>query len=382
MIDIDTLDKVKLTEFLTRSLSVAEFQENKSNGYIQLLDNISSDAYGLSIDNEKELPNKYPEIAQGLSDDKRITDYQKEIAVLSKHRSSDLMPIIKYAGIGMALILVGMVFLWIADFGIPIISGLFTFVSSVIEIVGCFIFVWALYKGAIFAVNIYKRMKGLPNSFTAQEEQDKKDNIRKNQLIKEYNQLVYTDISESADKTKEAVAYLEDWKSQLSQLDTSSVACYGTLCDASQVYGSTAIIKRMLGYIEQHRAHDFETIANLAIQEIRQEKFHSEDIEMASSVRNDISQMNSNLTDLGEKLINKIDVNTALTKNATAAATAATAAAQNVQKEAEAARNAARAANSVAGAASRRATTANDQVTVLNKKLNQSQAELNKLKNQ
>ncbi|AWM74806.1 hypothetical protein [Lactobacillus kullabergensis] len=382
MIDIDTLDKVKLTEFLTRSLSVAEFQENKSNEYIQLLDNISSNAYGLCLDNEKELLNKYPEIAQGLSGDNRISNYQKEIAVLSKHRPSDLAPIIKYAGIGIALILVGSLPLWIADFRIPIISGLFTFVGSVIEIVGSFALVWALYKGAIFAVNIYKRMKGLPNSFTAQEEQDKKDNIRKNQLIKEYNQLVYTDISESADKTKEAVAYLEDWKSQLSQLDAASVACYGTLCSASQAYGSTAIINRMLGYINQHRAHDFETVANLAIQEIRQEKFHSEDIEMASSVSNDISQMNSNLTDLGEKLINKIDVNTALTKKATVAATTAAAAAQDVQKEAETAKKEARAANSVAGAASRQATAASDQAAVLNKKLDQSQAELNKLKNQ
>lgn len=309
MFDIDLLDKKQLPIFLNKALHVQNTKEQFQQRYIDSIDHNSRLIEGL-INSGKmdELKKNYPEVYTTFTQDKGIENIDKQIEKSKKKSWFSgwrliVICVVTYIALSLlSKLLYPLVVL--SDATAMIFGPIFRIVGFLAYIPLIVGFGYLLLAG----IQYYTRKT---NKFNNDDQKIKNEIVQANNNKKATTQSI---IAANVRQTKPVKNAMQEWQNALNNLPGNDVICYNEL---PKDYHDSMLINKMLRYLDQHRAHNFEDLANLMVKEIREDNRQAQLLNsinngfanLGNTINSSISQMEDHLAEIGERQIEIMENN-------------------------------------------------------------------------
>lgn len=309
MIDIDSLNKKQLVTFLSKALHVQTTQEACQQRYNEKIESTSNEIVNLITNgNMEELRTKFPEVYNSFNQDKKIKSIDTQIEK-SKRKTWftgwRLIVVCAVAFIGLSLLSKLLYPLVVLSNVTALIFG------PIFKIVGFLAYVPLIVGFGYLLLGGLQYFTRKTNKFS---EDDKK--LANEMAVANNNKLATVQgiVSANVRQTKPVQSAWQSWINTIDNLPTNEIICYK---DLPADYHNSGLINKMLRYLDQHRAHNFEDLANLMFKEIREDTRHAELMtsinqgfnNLGNTINASISQMENHLAEIGEKQIKQMEDN-------------------------------------------------------------------------
>lgn len=309
MIDIDSLNKKQLVTFLSKALHVQSTHETCQQRYHEKIESTSNDIVNLITDgNMEELQTRFPEIYSAFNQDEQIKSIDTQIEKTKRKTWFTGWRLI----IVCAVVFIGLSLLSKLLYPLVVLSNATALIfGPIFKIVGFLAYIPLIVGFGYLLLGGLQYFARKTNKFS---EDDKK---LANEMVVANNNKLATVQSLVSANVLQTSAVQEAWQifqNKMDALPRTDVTCYDEL---PKDYHNSGRIRRMLGYLDQHRAHNFEDLANLMFKEIREDNRHAEVMtslnqgftNLGNTINTSISQMENHLAEIGEKQLEQMEAN-------------------------------------------------------------------------
>ncbi|GEQ50129.1 hypothetical protein [Tetragenococcus koreensis] len=294
MIDIDAMDRQQLTTFLSNAGTVTKLQDNFQSQYEQLMNGVFSHAQELILNEDFEtLEKEYPEIYEQIMQNTNLKETKEQI---KKDKLKMWLHGWRLLAVLGMVILVAVVLTAIFEVmaQIPVLVFIAGPISQFFGLIAM-VAVFCLY-GYLF-ITIIQYFFGGKNRISDGNMIAKRLSVQSKQ---NYRNVVENNVLSLLDQTQQVQNFMRKWNNTIENLDDHLVASYAAL---PQDYRAMVLIDKMLEYLRQHRAHNFEDLVNLMFKEIREDQRHADHMSGYQAVKNSVHHMNDNLVNIGNSII-------------------------------------------------------------------------------